>query len=264
MTIERHITFIIGKGRVTVWKINRLKKLTSFFRSVIIWQNITTAKMSSAEHPLKVMSLGCKENDLCQLWIEGSDAELACMVLTDFIADQFQIVNTSHKCNVKETNSIIENHLTFHLPFSIDYHFETIQVHDGIEKDCLISKISTISCKKLSQQIFEGLRKRESISSTGIGNNIAIPHLVINGVEKPIITVIHLDKAINWNTSIGKVNLIITMLMPEPLSPEVAKTFAQIARAMVDPLNCHFLTRTIDPEAIKAILFHIMAKGIRS
>ena len=128
MTIERCITFIIGKERVAVWKINRLKKLTSFFRSVIIWQNITTAKTISAEHPLRVMSIGCKENDLCQLWIEGSDAELACMVLTDFIADQFEIVNTSHKRRVKQTNSVIENHLTFRLPFSIDYHFEKIQV----------------------------------------------------------------------------------------------------------------------------------------
>lgn len=258
--IERHITFIIDRERVAGWKINRLKTLSSFFRSVIIWQNITTTKTINTEHSLKIMSIGCKENDLCQLWIEGSDAELACMVLTDFIADQFKIVNTSHKRSIQHTNSIIENHLTFHLPFPLNYHFETIEVNNKIKKEMLISKMSRILNKKISQKIFEGMLQREGISSTGIGNNIAIPHLMIKEIDKPSIAVLRLDKPIDWGSDLGKVSLIIAMLIPSTFTSDIVKAFSQISRAMLDPINCNFLTSAIEPEAFKAILFHIMAK----
>ena len=260
MNIERRITFIIGNEGIVGWKINRLKTLSSFFYSVIILQNITTTKTTSTESTLKVMSLGCKENDLCQLWIEGSDAELACMVLTDFIAEQFEIVNTFYKHKAHHRKSIIENHPTFHIPFAINYYFERIQVHNGIEKNALISKISTVLNKKMSQRIFEALLKREKISSTGIGNNIAIPHVIIEGIEKPAMFVVRLDKPISWNSNLGEVTLIIAMLLPTPLSAEVVKAFTQITRTMLDSINCNFLTSTTEPEAIKAILFHIMAR----
>lgn len=260
MRIERRITFIIGNEGIASWKLNRLKTLASFFRSVVILQNITTAKATNTEYTLQVISLGCKENDLCQLWIEGSDAELACMVLTDFIADQFEIVNTFHKRKKSDRQSIIDKHPTFHLPFSINYNFEAIQVNNGMEKNRLISKISATLNKPMAQDIFEAILKREEISSTGIGNSIAIPHIIIKGIEKPTMVVLRLDKPINWNSNLGKINLIIAMLIPAPPTLEVVQAFTKIARALLSPINCNCLTSTVEPEAIKAILFHIMAR----
>lgn len=260
MRIERRITFIIGHEGLASWKLNRLKTLTSFFRSVVILQNITIAKAANTEYTLKVISLGCKENDLCQLWIEGSDAELACMVFTDFIAEQFEIVNTFIKHKEPNSKSIIDNHPTFHLPFSINYNFEAIQVHSGIEKNRLISKISATLNQTVEQDIFEAMLKREEISSTGIGNSIAIPHIMIESIKKPAMVVLHLNKPINWNSNLGEINLIIAMLIPAPPTLEMLQAFTKIARALLNPINCNFLTSTVEPEAIKAILFHIMAR----
>lgn len=261
MNIERRITFTIGAEGFAAWKLIRLKNLSSYFRSVIILQNITTTEASNTEHTLKVVSLGCKENDLCQLWIEGSDAELACMVLTDFIAEQFEIVNTFHKCKAHHSKSIIENHPTFHLPFSLNYYFEAIQVNDGIEKNITLLKISTIFNKVMAQSLFKAMLKREKISSTGIGNGIAIPHIMIEGIAKPAVVVFRLDKPIDWDSNRGKINLIIAMLIPAPPSLNVVKAFTQITRALLEPVNCNLLTSTTEPEAIKAILFHIMARN---
>jgi PTS system nitrogen regulatory IIA component len=261
MRIERRITFVIGGEGFAAWKLTRLKTLASYFHAIIILQNITTTEASNSKNILKMMSLGCKENDLCQLWIEGSDAELACMVLTDFIAEQFDIVNTFHKLKAHHSKSIIENHPTFHLSFSLNYYFEAIQIHHDIEKNILISKISRAFNKIITQSLFEAMLKREEISSTGIGNGIAIPHIMIEGITKPAMVVFRLDKSINWHSNLGKINLIIAMLIPAPPSLNVVKAFTQITRALLEPVNCNLLTSTTEPEAIKAILFHIMARN---
>lgn len=260
MKIERRITFIIGSEGFATWKINRLKNFTSYFRSVIILQNITIGEATNAEHTLRVMSLGCKNNDLCQLWIEGSDAELACMVLTDFIDDQFEIVNTSHKHNEAHTNSIIEKHPTFHLPFSINYYFEKIQVCSGVDKYSLISKLSTRLNKSMAQVLFTSMLQREEISSTGIGHCIAIPHIMVEGINKPSIAVFRLDKPIDWSSNLGEVNLIIAILIPAPPTHAVVKAITQLTRSLLDPINCSLLETSIEPEAIKAILFHFMSR----
>jgi PTS system nitrogen regulatory IIA component len=260
MIIERRITFIIGSEGFVAWKINRLKILTNYFRSVIILQNITTGETTNPEHTLKVMSLGCKKNDLCQLWIEGSDAELACMVLTDFIDDQFEIVNTSHRHNEAHSNSIIENHPTFHIPFAINYNFEKIQVCLGVDKYSLISKLSTCLNKSMASVLFTSLLQREKISSTGIGHCIAIPHIMIEGIKEPSIAVFRLDKSINWSSNLGEVNLIIAILIPAPANYDVVKAITQLTRALLDPINCSLLETSLEPEAIKAILFHFMSR----
>lgn len=260
MIIEQSITFIIGNEGFPSWQLKHLKKLASFFRSIINIRNITTAKVINIEHALKVLSIGCKKNDLCQLRIEGSDAELTCMVLTDFISEHFDIVNTFHKYKEKNTLSIIEKHPTFHLPFSLNYSYERIPAHNELEKYALISKMSTALNKKMAHPIFKAMKQREDISSTGIGNNIAIPHLMIEGISTPAITIVRLDRAINWGSNLGNINLIIAMLIPASATLEVIRAFTKITRSLLDPIKCDFLTSTIEPEAIKAILFHIMAK----
>lgn len=262
MSIERRITFIIDKEGFAAWKLNRLKVLASFFRSVIMLHNITRGGTANTEHILKVMSIGSQKDDLCQLWIEGSDAELACMVLTDFIADQFAIVNTSHKRGEDHCYSMLEKHRTFHLPFLFNYHFEMVHVETGIDKYALIAKLSSTLNTKMAQAVFQALLKREEISSTGIGNGIAIPHIMMADIQAPSMAILRLDKAINWHSNLGEICLIIAMLIPAPPTMEVVKAFTQITRALLEPTNCHLLTSSKEPEAIKAILFHIMARDM--
>ena len=260
MKIERRITFIIGSNGFAAWKLNRLKILTSYFRSVIMLQNITMGGSANTQHILKVISLGSHKNDLCQLWIEGADAELACMVLTDFIAEQFEIVNTSHKRSEEHCNLMIKNHPTFHLPFLINYYFESIKVNFSVNKHALLKKISTATNRKIAPLVFTELLKREEISSTGVANGVAIPHIMIPDITTPSLLVLDLDQAINWHSDLGDICLIIAILIPESPSRDIIKALTKITRALLDPNTCYLLTSSTDPESIKAILFHIMAK----
>ena len=259
MKIERRITFVIGSDGFASWKLNRLKTLAGYFRSVIILQNISTGEAANAEQTLKVLSLGCKNNDLCQLWIEGSDAELASMVLTDFIADQFNIINTSHKRSENYSKSIIEHHPAFYLPFTTDYTFKDITLHSGIDKTVLISTLSTTLNRKMAQSVYEAILKREAISSTAIGNGIALPHVMLEGINNPSLVVFRLNKKLDWHSKMGEIEIVVAMLLPAPPAMDIIKSFTQISRAMLRPDYCHLITSTVEPEAIKAILLNTMS-----
>ncbi|PWI32692.1 PTS nitrogen regulatory IIA subunit [Vibrio albus] len=261
MRIERRITFVIGKEGFAAWKLNRLKTLAGYFRSVIILQNITTGESANAEHTLKVISLGCKNLDLCQLWIEGSDAELACMVLTDFIADQFAIVNTSHKRREDDINSVIKHHPAFQLPFQLKYVFEDITAHSGINKMVVLSKISTALNPRMAQSVYEAMLNRENVSSTAIGHHIALPHVLLEDITEPSIAIFRLSQPIDWHSRMGDVRIIIALLLPAPPEMNMIKAFTGISRTLLNPDYCHLITTTKEPEAIKAILLNMMSRS---
>jgi len=264
MGIERRITFVIGQGGFASWKLNRLKTLSGFFRSVVILQNITTGEKANTEHVLKVISLGIQQNALCQLRIEGSDAELACMVLTDFVADQFEIVNTAHKRNPTHCDLMIEQHPAFHLPCHVEYVFESISVNVEVSKEDMLSKLSRIVSVTHQETINDALLKREAVSSTYIGHRIALPHIMIKEINLPTLVVFKLDKAINWGQSEHEVSLIIALFIPAPPTIEVVKVCTKTTRSLLNSNNCHLLTSSTQPEAIKAILFHFMARDMPS
>lgn len=260
MRIERRITFIIGLEGFAAWKLTRLKTLSSYFRSVVILKNISNGKSVNAEHTLQVISIGSQQNQLCQLWIEGSDAELACMVLTDFIADQFEIVNTSHEKSEEFSYSVIAKHPAFSLPFPITYGFKQFQPSTSMEKYALISKICNMLNARHAQPIFDAMVKREAISSTCIGNGIALPHIMVEGIDQPSIAVIKLSTPLDWYSKQGHVNTIIGIVIPSPAEMPIIKACTQLTRKLLDEAFCQLLTSTSEPEALKAILLHTMAK----
>lgn len=259
MRIERRITFIIAEEGFPTWKINRLKTLSHFFRSVIILQNISIAESANTAHTLEILSIGCKKNDLCQLWIEGADAELACMVLTDFIDQHFSIVNTSHKKNENKTNSIIANHPSFHLTFILNYSFDVIEIDEHIKKSDVISLLSQFFAEPLSGLIENAFMQRESLSSTAVGNNIAIPHVMLREISQPSIVVRRLNRTLHWGSNLGDVKMIIAILIPFPAPVEMIKSITKLTRALIEPYNCKLITTNTEAEAIKAILFHFMS-----
>ncbi|MDB1124924.1 PTS sugar transporter subunit IIA [Vibrio algarum] len=261
MRIERRITFIIGTEGFAAWKLNRLKTLSSYFRSVVILKNISNGGSANAEHTLQVISIGSQCNQLCQLWIEGSDAELACMVLTDFIADQFEIVNTSHKKTEEFSYSVIEKHPTFSLPFSITYGYKEIPSSTSMEKYALISKLCSMLNARHAQPLFDAMVQREAISSTCIGNGIALPHIIVEGVSQPSMAIIKLTTPVDWYSKRGNINTVIGIAIPTPAEMPIIKACTQLTRQLLNKEFCHLITSTTEPEALKAILLHIMAKN---
>ncbi|MFA0440432.1 PTS sugar transporter subunit IIA [Vibrio sp. 10N.286.49.B1] len=260
--IERRITFALPEDGFSGWKINRLKTLSAMFRSVVIVHNLTCWDNANIEHPLHILSLAGKQDDLCQLHIEGSDAELACMVLTDFIAEHFMLVNTAHRSNKKANLPLLKALTTFQLPFPIDFHFAHNESQD---KSIILEQIAQLTSIQHHREIMLGLRDRERHSSTAIGHSIALPHLISNKIETASLTVIQSPQPVDWQSiKLGPVKLIITLVLPSPPQRALLVSFTHLTKALLDDDFCSLLTTSREPEAIKAILIHQLVKGQRA
>lgn len=259
MRIERRITFIIGADGFATWKLNRLKTLSGHFRSLVMLKNISTSESCNVEHTLQVMSLGSKKNQLCQLWIEGSDAELACMVLTDFIDNEFEIVITSHIKNTDLNDAIFDTHPTFTLPFAMSYHSCEINSQFTLEKQALLSRVSTMLSPKKAQLVYDAILNREQVSSTCVGHGIALPHVMLSHIKHASLAVIRLSEPVNWHSARGDINTVIALLIPAPPKMPEVKAFTQLSRALLETEFCQLVTSTTEPKALKAILLHKMS-----
>ena len=60
-----------------------------------------------------------------------------------------------------------------------------------------------------------GMLDRETISTTGFGGGVAIPHAKVDGVFEPTISVIKLKQAVEWDAMDDKpVQLLIALAIP--------------------------------------------------
>ena len=262
MKIERRITFIVGREGFAAWKLNRLKTLSSYFRSVVILNNITQGRAANTEKQLGVLSLGSKENDLCQLWIEGSDAELAFMVLTDFIADEFAIIRTHQHSRAKEIPDLTETHPSFALSFNIHYQYEALDSENDYVKPDLLFKLAKLEDEQDSYNVYQILLDRERISSTYINHGIALPHAMHSAIKTPKLYAIRLPVGIDWQSTRGKVTMMIGLLLPKTQDKAFVTAFTQLSRALLNEDFCRLLISTNEHEALKAILFHTMSRKV--
>ncbi|MGF1758192.1 PTS sugar transporter subunit IIA [Photobacterium sagamiensis] len=266
--IERRITFIIGDEGIPAWKLNQLKTLAGYFRAVVVMQNVTRLRQANAEQPVRIMSLGCMPGDLCQLLVEGSDAELACMVLTDFLAEQFTLVKTSGKkknrnaCCVESTDP--ENH-TFYLPFEFQFTTEVLDQTDmewdkGADKEKCLAQLCRMLSPQKSTRLLELMLKREVVSSTCMGHGIALPHVMTAEIEQPAMAVIQLPKPVEWGSNRGPVTLLVAMILPAPAQRPHIQAFVHFSQALLEPEFCRLLTENTEPEALTAVILHCLSR----
>ena len=66
-----------------------------------------------------------------------------------------------------------------------------------------------------SEGVFEDLKKREEVGSTGIGRSIALPHSQGEGIEKPLIALGVSRKGVDYDSGDGlPVHLLFLVLSP--------------------------------------------------
>ena len=68
----------------------------------------------------------------------------------------------------------------------------------------------------LSEAANRALMERESLASTGLGRNVAIPHVKLKGIEQPVISISIHKTGVEWNALDGEpVRIFFTVLRPE-------------------------------------------------
>lgn len=95
----------------------------------------------------------------------------------------------------------------------------------------LLSEILATDTGLDSNALFQTIIERERIGSTGIGDNVAIPHGRMKGLNKAVGAFAILEKQIDFDSIDQKpVKMIFALIVPEEATEEHLQLLAQLAR----------------------------------
>ncbi|MCL2385332.1 MAG: PTS sugar transporter subunit IIA [Alphaproteobacteria bacterium] len=87
-----------------------------------------------------------------------------------------------------------------------------------------------------SGAIFDALKAREELGSTGLGNGFALPHAKIEGLPRLFGMFMRLSRPINFDAVDGQpVDLVFLLLVPETAGNEHLAALATISRLLREP-----------------------------
>lgn len=131
----------------------------------------------------------------------------------------------------------------------------TVCAVSATSKKNILETISKIASKKLSslteKDLLCSLMSREKLSSTGIGNGIAIPHGRIANTESVIAVLVTTEQAIAFEAIDNKpVDIFIALFVPEDHCQEHLETLSGIAKFFSDKENCKAVRRCTTSEQL--------------
>ncbi len=255
--ITTRITFVLDQDGFPGWQLQELKQLCGYFHSIFVVYNITRSKSAKLNEPLRMMSLGSCRNDVCQLAIEGLDAELACMVLTEYLREHSTLFSTSHRKN-HIADSLFSNHPAFHLPFA--YQWYSPEPGEFADKQACLSSLSEQVSAEHRSELLEKFSQREQIASTVIAPAIAAPHIISEHVRCATIACCLLSNPMQWHCAYQPVRLVIGIVLPENSPKPEIIAITRLTRWIISGAGNHLLLRSKRNETIKGILLHVMAR----
>lgn len=125
-------------------------------------------------------------------------------------------------------------------------------------KKQLLQDLSQALAKRIAVDyriVFETLLTREKLSSTGIGQGIAIPHGKLASLSRVYGLFARLAQPVDFDAVDGQpVDLVFVLLAPEHAGADHLKALARISRLLRDPAVVAKLRGTDTPEGLYAIL----------
>lgn len=254
------VTFLVPKDGLPSWHLQRLRKLTSYFKSQIVLFNFVQNRQVDMSDVLRSLTMVNKHNDLCQIVIEGSDAELACMVFTEAVREHSIILSAS--CKQHSLNTIIQE-AAFYLPFELSWHYASRK--DYKDKEEILQTIASLATKENPKFLYEQLLGRESISSTGLPNGIAIPHTISSSVQDLTLVMMPLLTPMQWgpNPLQSPISLFIALLLPEKCSKEMIIASTHLTRWLLDKTHGQQMLIYQREESLYALCRYILSTPYR-
>lgn len=99
-------------------------------------------------------------------------------------------------------------------------------------------------------ELEEDLWQREEIVTTAVGFGVAIPHTKSQWIRHSSISIARLDKAIDWESDLGDVELVIMLTLGAQEGINHVKVFSQLARKLVNKTFRESLFAATTPQSI--------------
>jgi len=106
--------------------------------------------------------------------------------------------------------------------------------------------------------LFDQLLDQERQATSGIGRGIAIPHIRVNDLKRPINIIAHLEHGANFDSADGEdVKIIWVTLSPRSDGTRHLMRLAKISRMLSDPALSGHLTKARSLDELRAILLNV-------
>jgi Kef-type K+ transport system membrane component KefB/mannitol/fructose-specific phosphotransferase system IIA component (Ntr-type) len=123
---------------------------------------------------------------------------------------------------------------------------------EAIEKlvEALAPKLGDVA-PRASRAVLE----RETIASTGLGDEVAVPHAVVVGLSRPMLALGFAKEGIDFNAPDGRpARVVFLLLMPPRVHDQEVRILAAIAHAVLDPGARERLLRASTEPEVFALL----------
>jgi PTS system nitrogen regulatory IIA component len=122
----------------------------------------------------------------------------------------------------------------------------------------LFERCARAIAKKLSYphaMILDHLILNEQAVNSSIGDGVAIPQLKLKGIKKRFVTLVTLDRSIDFHSYDGKdVDIFCVLLSPESDGPVHLRGLSRISRILKDRDLCQKLRDTDDAETMRSLI----------
>lgn len=99
-----------------------------------------------------------------------------------------------------------------------------------------LSRSLAVQLGDLEARACRAVLDREATASTGLGDEVAVPHAVIVGLQKPVLALGFAPAGVDFNGPDGlPARIVFLLLMPPRAHDQEVRILAQIARAVIEP-----------------------------
>lgn len=248
--LTRELTFCCRQG-LTITQAKQLCRLAGLFKSHIQFVNVTRRQSVAAANQLALLTLATQPGDLCQLLIEGLDAELAHMAFTCWCGELGQPLGRP------ATAAQAEQRLCTAQP---DYCFTLAQLgHASAPLDKVLALrvlVDLLPAELVRDRpaLEQAIGAREQLAATIIRPGLAMPHVICPAIRQPSLSLLSCAEPIEWGSPLGPVETIILLAIPTGLAPGQLRPLTRLARALMDETVSTALLRASSPPARQAIV----------
>lgn len=127
------------------------------------------------------------------------------------------------------------------------------------KNDALKKMSEILYCNKRvssKEEIFKDILERESLSTTGFGNHVAIPHAQSSVVLESSVVFVRFDEEVEWQSLDDKRVKVAMMIVvnTDNKDNEHLRILSKLAEKLIDEEFIEFLIRCDDKEKIEKII----------
>ncbi|PSW22008.1 PTS fructose transporter subunit IIA [Photobacterium sanctipauli] len=253
---EYQITFFVDDSNASARVGQPLHRVAKKFKSTLNIINITQNRSAELTKSVAMLQVGLQQGDLCQITAIGIDAELACFVIKDIIAEHFIVVG-SH-IDHQFCSQLAERIPQICPPCEIQWHYA--KAHTELNKFECLKGLAQLIYPTHADKLVLDLIKREERSSTCVTPGIALPHVMFAEAEHISVAVIASETPMDWASKMGEVNLAIALVMPTKPTREQIITATNLTRNLLTGQIAERLLLTRSSVDLQALLMYAMSR----